>query len=112
MAASSRGRETAWESPGQRARPGSLEAVIVRTENTWNAELRIDLGALGGVDEIVGLSLGHYGLDDPDVANQWPYQAEPNVPETWGATVVGHRGGPCDSGALLAHDSEVGTGDP
>ena len=69
--------------------PGGLEAVIVRTEDTWNAELRIDLSVLGGVGEVVGLSLGHYGLDDPDAAHQWPYEAESNVPQTWGATFLG-----------------------
>ena len=68
--------------------PGGLEAVVVTGPNGWTAELRIELGVLEGAVEVLGLSVGHYGLDDPDTAYAWPYRAVSNSPETWAATIA------------------------
>ena len=53
--------------------------------NTWNAELRLDLGFVPAGDQ-VGLAFGHYWVDAQGDDYMWPFSAVWNAPNTWAET--------------------------
>ncbi len=75
--------------------PGGLQAQISADPNgtTWNAELRIDKGVLGGWDHLVGMKAGHYWVALQGDDYGWPYAAPTvatyNAPNTWARTALG-----------------------
>jgi len=71
------------------AGPGDLQAQVSASGSVWNAELRIDDSVLGGLDHLLGLALGHYGLSTPGDDYPWPFAAVANAPATWALTALG-----------------------
>ena len=73
------------------AGPGGLQAQISAQTNTWSAELRVPAATLGGWDQLVGLSLGHYWNSFQGDDYPWPYRAVWNKPDTWAVTALGDQ---------------------
>ena len=70
------------------AGPGGLQAQVSAAGSAWSAELRIDAAVIGGLDHLVGLSLGHYSLSALDDDYVWPYASVTNQPDTWAETAL------------------------
>jgi hypothetical protein len=73
-----------FDDPG----PGGVQAQVSANENGWNAELRVGAAVLGGWDNAVGLSLGHYWVNAQQDDYAWPYAAAWNQPNTWAKTAL------------------------
>ena len=70
--------------------PDGLLTRISANENAWNAELRIDAGAIGGWDRVVGLELVHVWVPETGARHHsWPYDAATQWPDSWATTVLG-----------------------
>jgi hypothetical protein len=59
------------------AGPDGLQAQVSSNDLGWSAELRVESSALGGLEHLIGLGLGHYALDGQNNAYTWPYAALP-----------------------------------
>jgi hypothetical protein len=70
------------------AGPGGLQAQVSAAGSAWSAELRIDAAVIGGLDHLVGLSLGHYSLNALNDDYVWPYASVTNQPDTWAETAL------------------------
>ena len=69
--------------------PGGLTAQVGSDTTTWHAELRITGSALGGLDHLVGLKLGHYSVTAVGDDYGWPTAATNTAPNTWALTALG-----------------------
>lgn len=76
------GNAVTYVGPG----PGGLSGRVSANETTWQAELRIDRGVVGGLNGVVGLDLEHV-MDTVGIF-YWPRTALWNNPSTWAATVL------------------------
>jgi hypothetical protein len=74
------------------AGPGGLQAQISSQATTWSAELRIDAARLGGWEQLVGLTAGHYWRNFQGDDFLWPYSSTLwNKPNTWATTALGDQ---------------------
>jgi len=71
------------------AGPDGLQAQVSSSDLGWSAELRVESSALGGLEHLIGLGLGHHALDGQNNAYTWPYAAVANAPSTWALTALG-----------------------
>lgn len=69
--------------------PDGLVAQISIGDNSWAAEIRIDIDTIDGWDHPVRLNLGHYWVDSQDDDYEWPYATTWNRPDTWAETAFG-----------------------
>lgn len=70
--------------------PTGLQARVARSENSWSAELAIDLNRLGGWNgQTARLSVGHYHRNFSGDDTLWPLGAAWDMPGTWTACVLG-----------------------
>lgn len=69
--------------------PGGLAAQVSSGDNSWNAELRIEAGVLGGFDHAIGLRASHESVTSAGDDYGWPYAALTNAPNTWALTLLG-----------------------
>lgn len=76
------GNAISYVEPG----PGGLNGRVSANDTTWQAELRIDVAVLGGLNGVAGLDLEHvmYNVG----IFYWPQTALWNGPSTWAATVL------------------------
>ena len=74
-----------FDTPG----PGGLLAQVSSDSPTWRAELRIPGSAVGGLDHLVGLKLGHYSVTAAGDDYGWPSTATNVAPNTWALTALG-----------------------
>ncbi|MFN8500214.1 MAG: hypothetical protein U0641_20360, partial [Anaerolineae bacterium] len=68
---------------------GGFTARVGADDATWNAELKVDLSAVGGANRSVGLMVGHDAVSAPYDDHPWPHTARPDAPATWAVTVLG-----------------------
>jgi hypothetical protein len=71
------------------AGPGGLLARVSANDTTWNAELRIEAGVLGGWGHLVGLDVVHTLQPIRGGTFHWPYAASDSQPQTWSETALG-----------------------
>jgi hypothetical protein len=71
--------------------PQGLTASIRRNGDYWSAEMRIDIGQLGGWNKLVRLNTAHFWRDSIGDDTLWPRNAGYNAPNTWGLTALGSR---------------------
>jgi hypothetical protein len=87
------GTPAAWDGDSGTWVSDSAHGLLTRisaNENTWHAELRIDATAVGGWNHVVGLALVHVWYPESGGAHRsWPYDAEPQHPDSWATTVLG-----------------------
>jgi hypothetical protein len=81
------GEPGGWAPPG----PGGFTARVSADDMTWNAELRVDLAALGGWGRAVGVIFDHNWVNAVGDDHPWPHTAQANVPATWAVVVLGGR---------------------
>jgi hypothetical protein len=74
-----------FDEPG----PGGLQAQVGSDVDAWRAELRIAGSALGGLDHLVGLKLGHYSVTAEGDDYGWPFAAANVAPNTWAPAALG-----------------------
>jgi hypothetical protein len=69
--------------------PGGLTARTSADAKSWNAELVIDAGVLGGWNHLAGLNLSDFWLRYAGDDYRWPYNAGWNQPSTWARAYLG-----------------------
>ncbi len=74
--------------------PVGLQARVSTGEQSWTAELAIDLARLGGWNgQTNGISIGHYHRNYSGDDTLWPLGGVWDSPGTWGACVFGPNPG-------------------
>jgi hypothetical protein len=67
--------------------PGGLDGRVSANGTSWQAELRIDAGVLGGWNRVVGLDAEHVSYETG--VYYWPRAALWHSPSSWAATALG-----------------------
>lgn len=67
----------------------ALQAQVSAAPTAWSAELRIAATALGGWEQLVGLSFHHATVDGPADSYGWPIKSTVTAPSSWSAAALG-----------------------
>ena len=74
---------------GYVAGSGGAGAQISASSTSWNAELRIDASAIGGMNHVIGLGVEQALLNSNSDRYTWPQHDGASDPSSWGAAALG-----------------------
>lgn len=69
--------------------PGGIATQVSANETTWQAELAIEAGVLGGWGRVVGLDVEHAWVNAVADDYYWPHRALWSDPSSWATAVLG-----------------------
>ncbi len=87
---------------------GGAGAQISASSTSWNAELRIDAGSIGGMNHVVGLNVEQAWVNSNNDRFPWPQRAGLADPSSWGTTSLGDMPQVSD---ITPASAPVGSGD-
>ena len=93
---------------GYVAGSGGASAQISANSVSWNAELRIDAGAIGGMNHVIGLDVEQALVTTNSDRYTWPKGSGASTPSNWGAASLGDTP---QISQLAPASATAGTGD-